>query len=84
MTVIWVITECRLILLQRFFGVYCLYAQGENLVQIDASANYLNQIQCNNPGNRDRRDICLMLWEQVWEFCRKSLHSIVAHRVVSV
>lgn len=44
MIVIWVITECRLVLLQCFFEVYCLRSQGDNLVQIDASANYLNQI----------------------------------------
>jgi len=49
MTVIWVITECRLVLLQHFFGVYCLHAQGDSVVQTGASANYLNHIQCSNP-----------------------------------
>jgi hypothetical protein len=55
--VIWVITECRLVLLQCFFGVYGLHAQGDGLVQIDALANYLNKIWCSKPENRDRQDV---------------------------
>lgn len=66
--------ECRLVLLQHFFKMYCLHAQGDNWVQIDASANYLNQIQCNTPENRDRQDMYLMSREQVCQFFRKSLH----------